>query len=78
MKSAIKFHMERGIPLGEFLKIRVRKQGNLLQDGVDFTFDPDTLKIKFHKCSTYYTYKILLMVNIEYINNLVKDIYNLK
>lgn len=78
IKNAIKFHMERGIPLGEFLKIRIRKQGKLLQAGIDYIFDPNTLKIKFHKCSTYYTYKILLMINIEYINNLIKDIYKLK
>lgn len=78
IKQAFKFHMERGIPLGEFFKIRIRKQGKLLQDGVDYTFDPRTYTISFIKCNTYYTYKILLMLNIEYINTLVKDVYKLK
>lgn len=78
IKNTIKFHIERGIPLTEFFKIRVRKQGKLLQNGVDFIFDPNELKIKFNKCSTYYTYKIIIMLNVEYVNNLIKDVYNLK
>ena len=78
IKQAIKFHLERGIPISEFFKIRVRKQGALLQDGVHYKFDPSTYTLSFYNCSTYYTYKILIMLNIEYINNLIKDVYKLK
>ena len=76
--QAFKFHIERGIPVNQFFKIRVRKQGKVLQYGKDFEFDPRTFKVTFHNCSTYFTYKIILMLNIEYINNLIKDIYKLK
>ena len=76
--QAFKFHRERGIPIGEFFRIRVRKQGKILQYGKDYEFNPDTLKVTFKNCNTYYTYKIILMLNIEYINNLVKDVYKLK
>lgn len=76
--NCIKFHLERGIPVTEFLNIRVRKQGKLLEPGKDFTFDLNTYTLNFIKCNTYYTYKILIIVNVEYINNLIKDIYNLK
>lgn len=78
IKTAIKFHIDRGITLMEFFKLRIRKQGKPLEYGVDYTFDFNTYTIKFNKCSTYYTYKILVMINVEYINNLVKQVYNLK
>ena len=78
IKAAIKFHLERGIPIGEFFRIRVREQGRLLQYGKDYEFDVHTLKVKFKNCSTYYTYKIILLLNIEYVNNLIKEVYKLK
>lgn len=78
IKTAIAFHLQRGIPLVEFFKIRVREQGRLLQYGVDWEFDPETYELKFIDCSLYYTYKILIMINVEYINELVKDVYKLK
>lgn len=78
IKEVLKYHINKGIPPMEFFKIRVRKQGQLLQYGKDYVFDPHTYEVKFHHCNTYYTYKILIMLNIEYINNLVKTIYGLK
>ena len=78
IKAAIRYHIEHGIPMVEFFKIRVRKQGKLLYEGKDYLYDPETFTIKFKSCNTYYTYKILIMLNIEYINNLVKEVYNLQ
>ena len=78
LKTAIKFHLDRGIPLSQFFKLRLRKQGKLMEYGKEYTFDPETYTIKFIHCNTYYTYKILIMINVEYINELVKDIYKLK
>lgn len=78
IKQCIKFHNERGIPIGEFLRLRVRQQGRLLQYGKDYEFDLKTGKVLFKNCSTYYTYKIIVLLNVEYVNNLVKDIYKLK
>ena len=78
IRKTIEFHKERGIPLMEFLKIRVRKQGKLLTYGKDYTFDVDKYKINFINCDTYYTYKIIIMLNIEYINNLIKQVYKLQ
>lgn len=78
LKTALKFHVEHGMPLVEFFNIRIRKQGKLLTYGEDFTFDPETYTIHFINCNTYYTYKILIMINVEYINNLIKSIYKLQ
>lgn len=78
IKTCLKFHKERGIPPVEFFKLRVRKQGKLLQEGKDYTFDYDNLTVNFKNASTYYTYKFIIMINVEYINNLVKSVYKLQ
>ena len=78
IRNVLKFHLDRGIPVIEFFKLRVRKQGKLLEYGRDYEFDFGTYTLKFKGCNTYYTYKILIMLNIEYINTLVKDIYHLE
>lgn len=78
VKQTLKFHKDRGIPYIDFFKLRIRKQGQLLANGEDYIFDIDNYKIKFINGSTYHTYKILIMINVEYINNLVKEIYGLK
>lgn len=78
IKACIKYHKEHGISLMNFFKLRVRKQGKLIEYGKDYTFDLDNFTIHFHNCDTYFTYKILIMINIEYINELIKDIYRLK
>ena len=78
IREAIKFHTARGIPINQFLKIRVRKQGKLMDEDVEYRFLPDTREIVFIHASTYYTYKIIIMLNVQYINELVKDIYHIK
>ena len=78
IKLALQYHFERGIPIDQFFKIRVRKQGKLTQEGVDWIFDYNKYELYFFKQNTYFTYKIFIMVNVEYINNLIKDVYKLK
>ena len=77
IKEAIKFHRERKMTMMEFFKLRVRKQGKLLEYGVDYDVNWDDYTIHFHNQDTYYTYKIIIMINVEYINDLVKKIYHL-
>lgn len=76
IKEVLKYHLDKGIPVMEFFKMRVRKQGKLLEYGKDYTFDPVTYEVQFKNCSTFHTYKILIMLNIEYINNLIKQVYH--
>lgn len=78
MKVAIKYHRDRGMPVSDFIRLRVRKQGKLIEYGKDYEFDFDNLIIHFKNCELYYTYKILLFINVDYINNLIKDVYQLK
>ena len=78
IKTCLKFNIDRGIPPVEFFKIRVRKQGKIIEEGRHYKFDFHNYHLKFINCNTYYTYKILIMLNIEYINNMIKNVYNLE
>lgn len=78
LKKTLNWHFERGMTTQDFFKMRVRKQGRLIVPDKDYSFDFNTLTLKFNNQNPYYTYKIILLVNVDYINNLIKDIYGLK
>jgi hypothetical protein len=76
--STIKYHLDNGLPIYEFLDIRVRRQGNPIHEGRDYTIDWNTRELTFVEQNTYYTYSIIVYVNVEYVNDLIKKIYNLE
>ena len=76
--KAIEYHEKNGLPLLDFLDIKVRRQGDLLIEGKDYYIDYHTLDIYFHNDTTYFTYKIIVNLNVQYINELVKDLYKLQ
>lgn len=78
IKEAIKYHLDNGISAFDFIDIMVRKQGNMLRLNEDYTIDWNTLDINFKDVNSYYTYSIIVCINVEYINNLMKTLYNLK
>lgn len=78
IRANIKYHIDNGLPLLEFLDIKIRKQGKLIHEGTDYKIDYETMTVYFNNKSPYYTYRILICVNVEYINDMVKKIYNLK
>ena len=47
-------------------------------EGTDYFIDWDTHILSFKDQDTFHTYSIIICVNVEYINNLVKTIYHLK
>lgn len=79
IREVIRYHLDSGSPIGEAIDIKVRRQGELLIPGVDFYVDFENLDLYFNnKSYGFYTYTVLISVNILYINNLVKDIFHLK
>ena len=76
--SCIAYHKDNGLPLDDLIDIKVRKQGKLAAYEEVYTIDWDKFEIYFHNQDTYHTYTVLICVNLEYINNLVKSLYNLK
>ena len=78
IREVMKYHMNNGLRMTEFMDFRIRRQGKPIHEGIDYTIDWIHRKINFNNQNTYYTYTIMLCVNIEYINNLIKDVYGLK
>lgn len=78
IRKVIQYHKKNGMPLLEFLDIKVRRQGKLLIEGRDYKINYDTMTAYFNNKSTYYTYKFLICINVEYVNDMVKRIWNLK
>ena len=62
----------------DFIDIKLRKQGKPIYLGDDYEINWDKLDIKFRHQDTYHTYTIMVCLNIEYINNLMKILYKLK
>lgn len=78
IRKVIKYHRDNGVKFFEFLDIKVRKQGNILKEGREYVIDYDTMTVIFNRQSPYYTYKFLICINVDYINEFIKDIYNLE
>ena len=78
IKEAIKYHLANGLPLFDFLDIKIRRQGFLMREGIDYKIDYRNMVVYFNNKSTYFTYRILICVNVEYVNDLIKKIFNLK
>ena len=78
IRSAMKYHMENGLPLMDLIDIKIRKQGVMIREGVEYDIDWNTKELIFHNQDTYHTYTILICINVEYTNELVKTVYNLK
>ena len=78
IRKVLEYHRKNGLPYLEFLDIKIRKQGKLLRSKIDYEIDYDTLNVKFTSPEVYYTYKFLICVNVEYVNEFIKSIYNLK
>lgn len=76
--ECMKYHFKNGLPLSNFIDIRIRKQGEPISEGTEYTIDWVNKKINFINQNTYSTFTIFICINIEYVNTLVKSVYNLK
>ena len=62
----------------DIVDIKIRKQGKIIHDGTDYNIDYDNMSITFNNANNYYTYKIIVCVNVEYINDFIKQTLNLQ
>ena len=74
----MKYHKDNGLPYFDFLDIKIRKQGKIVHEGIDYIIDYDNMSITFKNANNYYTYKIIVCVNVEYINDFIKQTLNLQ
>lgn len=80
IREAIKYHQANGLPLLNLIDVKLRKQGHLLKEGVDYDIDFNDLVVRFHTGKDYqfYTYSMYISINIEYLNDLIKNLFELK
>ena len=78
IKAAIQYHVFERIPMDEMIDIKIRCQGDYINQGRDFTIDYDKLEINFNnKEFGFFTYTVFICINIEYINDLIAKIFKL-
>lgn len=78
IEACIEYHKANGLGYFEFIDIKVKKQGTYISNGVDYDLNWDDMTVKFRDGSIFHTYTFFICINLEYINNLVKNIYKLK
>lgn len=78
IRSCLQYHLKDGNPVFEFIDVKIRRQGDFIRPGHDYTVDYEKKEIHFIKQNTYFTYEIMVCINIEYINNLCKEVYKLE
>lgn len=78
INASIDYHLKNGLPLVDLIDLKVRKQGELIREGKEYCVDWINKKIKFINQDVYHTFSFYMCVNLEYINDLVKKVYNLK
>ena len=76
--ACIEYHKKNGLGYFEFLDIKVKKQGTYIVNGLDYDLNIDDLTVKFKNPTVYHTYTFFICINLEYINELIKNIYKLK
>ncbi len=77
MKRIIDYHLEHGIPSSVYMKVLVLKNTELLSEPMDYEVDIKGLTLITKNIDCEATYRLIIHVNTIYINNLIKDIYNL-
>ena len=77
LRAVIEYHLTQGIPMERFIRIQFRENGMILGS--------EGFYIDWHKRILYLmhpdyrrTYRLIVTVAPEYINNLIKDLYNLE
>lgn len=78
MIDVLQYHIKNAIPILTFLDIKIRKQGELLED-TEYDIDYENLVVKFHnKNFGFFTYTIIISVDTSYVNQTIKDVFRLE
>lgn len=79
IQEIIKYHIKNGIPMVNFLDIKVRRMGDLIAEGADYIVDYVSNQITFNNIDWGFdTYTIIVIINTLYVNELIKELYNLE
>lgn len=77
LRAVIDYHLKFGIPMERFIKIEFRENGEILNDEL-FYIDWNNRQLRLIRPNFRRTYRLIISVSHEYINNLIKELYNLE
>ena len=75
LNEAVNYHKKHGIPLSTFMEIVVLKNDREMElERREYDIDWDKLTIYVNNCNRLAQYRFILIINTEYLNNLLADI----
>lgn len=77
LRTVIDHHLKFGIPMERFIKIQFRENGQILDNEL-FYIDWVSRELRLVNPNIRRTYRLIISVSHDYVNNLIKDIYNLE
>lgn len=77
LRVVIDYHLKNGMPMERFIKIEFRENGEILNDEL-FYIDWRSRELRLMNPNPRRTYRLIITVSHEYINNLIKELYNLE
>lgn len=77
LNTIIDYHLQFGIPMERFIKIQFRENGQILNNE-RFYIDWHKRELHLTKPDMHRTYRLIIMVSQDYVNNLIKELYNLE
>jgi hypothetical protein len=77
LRVVIDYHLKNGIPMERFIKIQFRENGMIL-DNEAFYIDWEKRMLFVVHPNIRRTYRLIITVSNEYVNELIKKLYNLE
>ena len=77
LETVIDYHLRFGIPMEKFINIQFRENGQILPNEV-FYIDWYRRELHLLHPNVHRTYRLIITVSADYINNLIKELYNLE
>ena len=77
LRRVIDYHLEFGIPMERFIQIQFRENGEVLHNE-SYYIDWKHRDIVLTNPDPHRTYRLIITVSHEYINNLLKQLYGLE
>ena len=77
LNAVIDYHLRNSIPMNKFIRIQFRENGQILNHEM-FYIDWHARVLTLTKPNYRRTYRLIITVSPDYINSLIKQIYNLE
>lgn len=77
IRAVLDHHLKFGIPIDRFIKFQFRENGSILKDE-SFYIDWSERVLHILNPNPHRTYRLLITVSYDYINELIKELYKLE